>query len=72
MSTHNETLTYEIARVSPPVAVTGVSLAGVTLQDWVLVVTLIYTVLNGFFLLRDKVYIPWKEKRNGSNRETTG
>jgi len=45
--------------------VVGLSLMGVSLQDWVLVVTLIYTALSLIFLIRDKVYRPWKDKNNG-------
>jgi hypothetical protein len=58
-------LAVEAMRVSPPVTVAGLSLAGISLQDWVLVATLIYTVVSLIFLIRDKVYIPWKV-RNGS------
>jgi len=61
----NQDLTVEYIRLGPPAAVTGLSLWGVSLQDWVLVVALIYTVLSVIFLIRDKVYRPWKEKRDG-------
>jgi hypothetical protein len=64
MTTKTE-LAAEAVRVSPPVTVAGLSLAGISLQDWVLVATLVYTVVSLFFLIRDKVYIPWKV-RNGS------
>jgi hypothetical protein len=64
MSTKTE-LAVEAVRISPPVAVTGLSLYGVSLQDWVLVVTLIYTALSLIFLIRDMVYRPWKDKNNG-------
>ncbi len=61
----NSELTAESLRIGPPAAVAGLSLYGVSLQDWVLVVTLIYTGLSVILLIRDKVYRPWKEKRNG-------
>jgi len=61
----NQDLTVESIRLGPPAAVAGLSLWGVSLQDWVLVVTLIYTGLSAILLIRDKVYRPWKEKRNG-------
>jgi disulfide bond formation protein DsbB len=64
MSTKTE-LAVEAVRISPPVAVTGLSLYGISLQDWVLVATLVYTVVSLVFLIRDKIYIPWKV-RNGS------
>lgn len=34
-----------IAKLTPPVAVAGVSLGGVSLQDWVLYLTIAYTLL---------------------------
>lgn len=53
----------EVAKASPPVAVTGLSLYGVSLQDGVLLATLVYTLLQLYFLLRDK----WWAKRKGKN-----
>jgi TRAP-type uncharacterized transport system fused permease subunit len=40
-----------ITKVSPPVSVSAMALAGVSLQDWVLILTAIYTVLQiGWFI----------------------
>ncbi|MFC4161956.1 hypothetical protein [Chitinimonas lacunae] len=36
----------EAVRAAPPVGVAGISLAGVALADWVLIATLIYTVVQ--------------------------
>lgn len=63
--TNKTELATEALRASPPVTVTGLALAGISLQDWVLVATLVYTVFSLFFLIRDKIYLPWKV-RNGS------
>jgi len=52
----NHDLTVESIRLGPPAAVAGLSLWGVSLQDWVLVVTLIYTGLSAILLIRDKVF----------------
>ncbi len=51
------------AKLTPPAAVSGAVLFGFPLQNWVLWATLIYTGLNVFFLLRDKVIRPWLKKR---------
>lgn len=53
----------------PPAGVTGLTLLGVGLPDWVLLGTAIYTVIATFVLVRDKIYRPWKEKRDGSIRK---
>lgn len=42
---HGESAAAVAAKLAAPVSVTGVTLAGVHLQDWVLIGTLIYTVL---------------------------
>lgn len=61
-----DTLT-EAAKASPPVTVGGLTLVGVPLSDWLIIATLVYTVLQIVFLLRDKWYTPRKIK-NGSKR----
>lgn len=40
--------------MSPPAGVAGLAWAGFSLSDWLIIVTIIYTALNIFFLLRDK------------------
>ena len=61
----NHDVSIEAAKAAPPLTVVSLSLAGVSLQDWVLIITLIYTVLSLIFLIRDKLYRPWKDKHNG-------
>lgn len=55
------------SKAAPPVTVGGLTLVGVPLSDWLIIATLVYTVLQIVFLVRDKLYRPWKEK-NGSKR----
>lgn len=65
MAQHTDTSVVEtLSKTSPPVVVTGLTLGGVSLNEWVMIATLAYTVLQLFFLVRDKVYRPWKEKRD--------
>lgn len=45
----------DIVKVSPPVTVSAFTLFGVPLQSWVLVLTAIYTLLQIYVLIRDKV-----------------
>ena len=52
-----------IIKATPPVAITGLMLGGVSLAEWLVIVTLIYTVLQCVFLLRDKLYRPWVEAK---------
>lgn len=41
----------EITKAAPPVSITGLTLAGVSLNEWVLIATLLYTVLQiGWFI----------------------
>lgn len=39
-------LTMAVAKVSPPVIVSGLTVAGVQLQDWLIMATLLYTVIQ--------------------------
>ena len=39
-------LSMAAAKVSPPVVVSGLTLAGVQLQDWLIMATLLYTVIQ--------------------------
>lgn len=57
----------EASKAAPPVTVGGLTLVGVPLSDWLIIATLVYTVLQIVFLIRDKLYRPWKDK-NGRKR----
>lgn len=65
MTNHPEIVT-EAARAAPAVTVTGLTLFGVSLADWVLILTLLYTVLQMFFLIRDKWY--YQRKANDGSK----
>ena len=46
-SQHLETgVTMAVAKTSPPVVVSGLTLAGVQFQDWLIIATLLYTVIQ--------------------------
>ncbi len=49
---------------APPIAVSGLTVAGVSLQDWVLILTAIYTVIQ-IALLTPKVVAFVKGLRGG-------
>lgn len=66
MTVHHEIVT-EATKASPPLTVVGLSLAGVSLQDWMLLLTIVYTVLQLGLLIRDRIYRPYKEAANGSD-----
>lgn len=63
-SSHSE-VAVELSKVVPVASVGTLTFFGVPLPTVVMVVTLVYTVLNLFVLVRDKFYVPWKERRNG-------
>lgn len=52
-----------VTKASPPIAVTGASIAGMSLQEWVLVATLVYTVLQIALLIYNFVK---KRRADGS------
>jgi hypothetical protein len=48
------------SKLTPSVSAAGLTAAGVSLQDWVYIVTLIYTVLMTAHLI-----YKWNKERNG-------
>lgn len=56
---HSGEVAMATAKLTPPITVTGMTLAGYTLQDWVLLATLVYTVLQ----ICITVYRLYKEHR---------
>lgn len=65
MSVHGENAATAITKLTPPLTVGGATIAGFQLQDWVLVLTGVYALLQIGFLLYDRLIKPRKEKRNG-------
>lgn len=45
----------EAVKAAPPITVGGLTMWGVSLSEWVLILTAIYTALQIYFLLRDKL-----------------
>jgi hypothetical protein len=66
MSHPNPEVSVELTKALPTITVGGLTLFGVGLADWVLILTIGYTLLQIFFLLRDKWYRPRKDQ-NGCN-----
>ena len=56
-------LSMAAIKTSPPIIVTGVTLAGVQLQDWLIMATILYTVIQIIILL-PKLKQSFKEWRN--------
>ncbi len=55
----------------PPAGISGMTLLGIGLPDWVMIGTAVYTALATYVLLRDKFYRPWAAKRNGNAGQVT-
>jgi hypothetical protein len=65
MTQHQDILT-EGAKAAPALTVGGLTLVGVSLADWLLAVTLVYTLAQLFFLLRDKW---WRQRKDRNGRK---
>ena len=64
-SQHLETgVTMAVAKTSPPVVVSGLTLAGVQLQDWLIMTTILYTVIQIIILLPKlkQSFSEWRKK----------
>lgn len=56
-------LSMAVAKTSPPLVVSGLTLAGVQLQDWLIMATILYTVIQIIILL-PKLKQSFSEWRN--------
>lgn len=65
MSTGHHDLVVESAKAAPPAAVVGLSLFGVQLSDVLILLTIIYTGCQLYFLLRDKW---WRQRKRGDKQ----
>jgi len=64
-SQHIETgVTMAVAKVSPPVIVSGLTVTGVQLQDWLVMVTIFYTVIQIIIALPNlkQSFNEWRKK----------
>ena len=57
-------LSMAVAKTSPPVIVSGLTLAGVQLQDWLILVTILYTVIQIIIALPKlkQSFSEWRKK----------
>ena len=57
-------LSMAAAKVSPPVIVSGLTVAGVQLQDWLIMATLLYTVIQIIIALPKlkRSFNEWRKK----------
>ena len=57
-------LSMAVAKTSPPVLVSGLTLAGVQLQDWLIMATILYTVIQIVILLPKlkQSFSEWRKK----------
>ena len=57
-------LSMAAIKTSPPVIVTGMTLAGVQLQDWLIMATILYTVIQIIILLPKlkQSFSEWRDK----------
>lgn len=56
-------LSMAVAKTSPPVIVSGLTVSGVQLQDWLILATILYTVIQIIIAL-PKLKQSFKEWRN--------
>jgi len=57
-------LSMSAIKTSPPVIVTGMTLAGIQLQDWLIMATILYTVIQIIIALPElkKSFNEWRNK----------
>ena len=57
-------LSMAAIKTSPPIIVTGVTLAGIQLQDWLIMATILYTVIQIIIALPNlkQSFNEWRKK----------
>lgn len=57
-------LSMAAIKTSPPIIVTGMTLAGIQLQDWLVMATILYTVIQIIIALPElkKSFNEWRDK----------
>lgn len=63
MSAHSDNVAGAATKLAPALTVGGATIAGFELQDWVLIMTGAYALLQIGFLLWDRVAKPWGARR---------
>ena len=63
MSAHSDSVASAAAKLTPPLTVGGATIVGLQLQDWVLILTGAYACLQIGFLLWDRLFKPWRDRR---------
>lgn len=56
--------TATVAKVAPPIAVTGMQFFGYAVADWVMVLTLVYTAVQLGLLVWDRIKKRANKRRN--------
>ncbi len=73
MNAQNQSMKEEIvtatAKAAPPLAVSGLTISGVTLQDWVYIATLVYLAFQIFVIVRDKI-VNYRSKGAARGQDT--
>lgn len=63
MTINHSDLATEAVKAGPAIAVSGLTFMGVALSDWLILLTIVYTLAQLGFLVRDK----WWRQRKGKN-----
>ena len=42
----------DVIKAAPPITITGMTIVGIPIQDWVLIMTLVYTILQILIIAR--------------------
>ncbi|WP_374415270.1 hypothetical protein [Ectopseudomonas oleovorans] len=60
-------ITVEAVKSAPPVTVSAAMLMGISVQDWAVILTVIYLVLQIFFLLKRELTAKKKKEKESGN-----
>ena len=58
----NDTV-FDALQITPALTVSGITLLGISLHDWVYIVTIIYTFIGIVTIIKKHWYDPWKNSK---------
>lgn len=66
MTIQHHDITVEAVKAGPAIAVSGLTFMGVGLSDWLILLTIVYTIAQLGFLIRDKW---WRQRKDRNGRK---
>lgn len=69
MQPHSPEIATEVIKALPAVSVSTLIFFGIPLSEWVFIGSIILILLQIVAVIRDKYYVPWRDRNERKSRE---